>query len=86
MDKQSEATLAENTERGGNLMSTNIYLYVRALPEWMQTKIRLDIVERLRAEGREADEIEEALDDAMCSRLVDLDDTINITKYLRYLE
>lgn len=67
-------------------MSTNIYLYVRALPEWMQTKIRLDIVERLRAEGREADEIEEALDDAMCSRLVDLDDTINITKYLRYLE
>lgn len=60
---------------------SNLTMYVNQLPETTQNAIRSDLIDTLKEYLRPI-EITEAIEDAMCSRLCDLSNRIDINKYM----
>ncbi|TAA71934.1 hypothetical protein [Planococcus salinarum] len=58
------------------------HTYIRLLPEEIQSKICNDVYKALYEEGFRGEELEESIDTAMASKLFDLEDTIDISKYI----
>jgi hypothetical protein len=56
--------------------------YIRQLPVKIQHEIYLDVSQALQKSGLRDEELEPALEGAMDSKLVNLEDTIDIKKYL----
>ena len=56
------------------------FYHVCCLPKDLQNKVRIAISSALVADGLEGEELEQAIDDAMNSRISDLEDTIDINK------
>ncbi|MEK4025484.1 hypothetical protein [Sporosarcina sp. FSL W7-1283] len=57
--------------------------YVNTLDENVQVKVKAMIRKALVIEGYEGSELEEYIEDAMCSRLNNLNDLINIDSILK---
>lgn len=56
--------------------------YINQLPLHTQQSIKADIIHSLSELNLSHSELLEALENAMSSRIIDLEDTININKYL----
>jgi hypothetical protein len=56
------------------------FYHVCCLPENLQNKVRIAITSALIAEGLEGEELEQAIENGMNSRIYDLEDTIDINK------
>lgn len=55
--------------------------YIIELPEQTQQAIIEDVRTYLKVIGFPEEEIEKAVEDARCSKICDLEDTVNINKY-----
>ena len=57
-------------------------IYVCQLPQQTQDAIKNDVVTHLISEGFSGQELQDAVQNALNGRLVDLEETIDISKYL----
>lgn len=65
-------------EKGGRNLKNK---YINQLPEEIKTNIYSDVRGALYEEGLRGVELQESIEAAMESKLYDLEDTIDITKY-----
>ena len=56
--------------------------FIHQLPQQTQDAIRKDVETYLKSEGFSGQELQESLENAMNSRLADLEEGIDISKYL----
>jgi hypothetical protein len=61
----------------------NKTIYVHQIPESIRLQIKQDIITTLNSLQLSSDTKQEALEEALNSRLCDLQDLININKYLK---
>jgi hypothetical protein len=61
----------------------NKTIYVHQIPESIRLQIKQDIITTLNSLELSSDTKQEALEEALNSRLCDLQDLININKYLK---